>query len=70
MGVASALLGAVEASARAQGLPEIFTEASLTARPFFEQRGFSVLAAQLVEKRGQILKNFRMKKILRSIDAV
>jgi putative acetyltransferase len=69
-GVASALYETVETHAHRQGLREISTEASLTARPFFERRGFSVLAAQLVEKRGRILKNFRMKKILRSIDAV
>jgi putative acetyltransferase len=70
MGVASALYETIETHARMQGLHEISTEASITARPFFERRGFSVLSAQLVEKRGQILKNFTMKKILRSIDAV
>ncbi len=64
VGVATALLGTVEAAARAQGLVRLFTEASLTARPFFERRGFSVVAAQCVEKRGQRLKNFRMAKVL------
>ena len=63
-GVASLLLGTVERAAREQGLQRIFTEASLTARPFFERRGFIILAAQQVEKRGQILSNFLMEKTL------
>ena len=64
MGVASMLLRAVEAAAAAQGLSRVFTEASLTARPFFEKRGFKVLARQRVEKRGQIFTNFRMQKTI------
>jgi len=63
-GIASLLLATVENAARKQGFQRIFTEASLTARPFFEHRGFVVLAAQQVEKRGQILSNFLMEKIL------
>jgi len=63
-GAASLLLEKVEAEAREQGLKRIFTEASLTARPFFERRGFTVLARQTVEKRGQLLDNFRMAKAL------
>ncbi|HEX8047893.1 GNAT family N-acetyltransferase [Rhizobium sp.] len=63
-GVASLLLKTVEAAARSQGYRRIFTEASLTARPFFERKGFIVLAAQTVEKRGQTLPNFRMEKSL------
>ncbi|MDL2399356.1 GNAT family N-acetyltransferase [Rhizobium mayense] len=65
MGAASLLLKAIETEARKQGLGRIFTEASLTARPFFERRGFRVLASQRVEKRGQMLENFRMEKFLR-----
>lgn len=64
IGVASLLLGKVEDEARRQGLGRIFTEASLTARPFFEHRGFKVIARQSVEKRGQRLTNFRMEKYL------
>jgi putative acetyltransferase len=64
IGAASLLLGKVEDEARRQGLGRIFTEASLTARPFFERRGFTVIARQSVEKRGQRLTNFRMEKYL------
>ena len=63
-GVATALLAAVEAAAREQGLTRLSTEASITAHPFFEARGFSVITPQLVEKRGQVLRNFRMAKTL------
>ena len=63
-GVAALLLATVEAAARNQNLQRIFTEASLTARPFFERRGFVVVAAQQVEKRGQTLANFLMEKAL------
>jgi len=65
IGAASLLLMTVETEAKRQGLGRIFTEASLTARPFFERRGFTVLTSQTVEKRGQMLKNFRMEKSLR-----
>ena len=64
IGVASLLLETVEEEARKQGIGRIFTEASLTARPFFERRGFSTIARQSVEKRGQRLTNFRMEKYI------
>ena len=63
-GVATALLERVEAAAQEQGLSRLFTEASITARPFFERRGFCLLAAQVVGIRGQVLANFRMEKAL------
>ena len=64
LGVASILLRTVEVAAHNQGLPRLTTEASLTARPFFEARGFDVVAAQEVQKRGQMLRNFLMEKRL------
>lgn len=64
LGVATALLEQVETAARAGSLGRIFTEASITARPFFERRGFRLLTAQQVAHRGQVLTNFRMEKSL------
>jgi putative acetyltransferase len=64
VGVATALLATVEAAARARGLPRLFTEASITAKPFFARRGFSVLGPQLVGAPGRQLMNFRMEKRL------
>jgi putative acetyltransferase len=64
VGAATLLLAKVEEEARKQHLDRLFTEASLTARPFFERRGFTVIARQSVEKRGQRLTNVRMEKYL------
>lgn len=63
-GVATALLNQVEAAARQQRLGRLFTEASITAKPFFEKRGFEIITAQQVEIRGQVLQNFKMEKFL------
>jgi putative acetyltransferase len=63
-GVASALLNRLEDAARCQGLTKLYTEASITAKPFFERRGFEVLTAQVVEFRGEKFINFKMEKHL------
>jgi len=63
-GVASALLACLEAAARSVGLTRIFTEASITAKPFFERRGSRVLTDQVVEFRGEKLKNYRVERLL------
>lgn len=63
-GVASALLNRLEDVARCQGITRLFTEASITAKPFFERRGFAVLTAQVVEFRGEKFTNFQMEKHL------
>lgn len=62
LGVASLLLDQVEQKARELGLNRIHTKASITARPFFERRGFRVLKSQQVKKRGETLSNFIMDK--------
>ena len=64
VGVASMLLATVEDAAWQQGLSRIFTEASITARPFFQSQGFVVDAQQQVTKEGETFTNFRMHKIL------
>lgn len=63
-GVASALLAEVESAARHQGIDCLHTEASITAKPFFERRGFHLLAPQTVSIRGQRFINYRMEKVL------
>lgn len=64
VGVASALLTQIEAMARNQGIDRLFTEASITARPFFERRGFRVVTAQHIERRGQTFRNYKMERRL------
>ena len=58
-GAASLLCGALEAAARGEN---IVTHASITARPFFEKRGYRVIREQTVERRGVRLVNFVMVK--------
>lgn len=57
-GIASALCDRLEAAV--QG--DIVTHASITAKPFFEARGYQVVKEQQVERRGVCLTNFVMKK--------
>ena len=63
-GVARALLDHILARAHEQGIDRLFTEASITARQFFERSGFEVIKSQDVELRGQTFRNYRMVKRL------
>ncbi len=57
-GIATALCNQLE-----QAVPgTITTHASITARPFFEKRGYKVIKEQQVERRGIFLTNFVMEK--------
>jgi GNAT superfamily N-acetyltransferase len=62
-GIASALLHRIEAEARRLGLHRLYTEASITAEPFFRARGFSMVRPQEVEVRGRTFRNFVMDKV-------
>lgn len=57
-GVATALCNALEQAAAGP----VVTHASVTARPFFARRGYRVLRAQQVERRGVTLANYVMEK--------
>lgn len=51
------------ATALCNALPDArLTYASITARPFFERRGWRVVREQQVERRGVLLTNFRMER--------
>ena len=63
-GVASSLVAAVEQRARRLGATSLSTNASITARPFFEQHGFVVVAEQRPITRGVSMTNYRMLKQL------
>lgn len=58
-GIATALCDALEGSVTA---PLLTTHASVTARPFFEARGYRVVHAQQVERLGVTMTNFVMEK--------
>lgn len=63
-GVAAALVQALEQEAESRGAGSIVTHASITARPFFEKRGYRVIRGQQVERKGILLTNFVMEKVL------
>ena len=57
-GIATALCERLEAAVTG----DITVHASLTAKPFFEKRGYQVRKAQQVERQGVLLTNFVMVK--------
>jgi len=63
-GVASTLLKKLEAEADRLGVNEIKTDASITAKPFFERHEYREVESQAVEWRGVKLNNFKMIKKL------
>jgi putative acetyltransferase len=64
-GVATALLATLEAEAKERKLDRIYAESSITARPFFERRGFRVVRPDTVGSRGEEFLIYRMDKRLR-----
>ena len=58
-GVATALCDALEGAVNAE---RIITHASITAKPFFEKRGYRVDWEQQVLRHGVFLTNYRMEK--------
>jgi len=60
-GVASAICDRLEQAAKGK----VVTHASITARPFFEKRGYNVVKEQQVKRRGVFLTNFVMEKLQR-----
>ena len=63
-GIGQRLLAALVAEAQRMGIARLSTEASITARPFFEAQGFVVLAPQVVTCRGVEFVNYRMEREL------
>jgi putative acetyltransferase len=63
-GVATALAEALEAEAARQGAAEVTADASITALPFFEGRGYETLARQEKLLRGVRFTNYRVRKRL------
>lgn len=57
-GIATAICDRLEQRAKGR----ITTHASITARPFFEKRGYRVVREQQVERHGILLTNFVMEK--------
>ncbi len=63
-GVGRQIYQKIETKALELGLNRLFTEASITAKPFFQRLGFSVVSEQRVTRRGESFTNYAMKKLL------
>ncbi|WP_264447710.1 GNAT family N-acetyltransferase [Bacillus cereus] len=62
-GIASYIIQKLEKEAVKLHHREIYTEASITAKPFFERNGYICLKEQKKQHNGQIFINYVMKKI-------
>ena len=58
-GIATAICDQLEQSVNGN----ITTHASITAKPFFEKRGYKVVKEQKVERHGVLLTNFVMERV-------
>lgn len=65
-GVGNLLMARIEEHAGSVGIEVLTSNVSITARPFFERHGFSVVRQQQVEVRGESLTNFRMSRTLQA----
>ena len=61
IGAATAICDALESNVKSD---RYYTHASITAKPFFEKRGYKVVKAQQIERRGVTLNNFVMEKVV------
>jgi len=61
-GIASLLLADLEKIVHRLQETQLTADVSITALPFFKSQGFAVVEKQQIEKDGQVLQNFEMKK--------
>ncbi len=61
-GIGTLILTQIKSKAQDLGINKLLTEASITARHFFETHGFMMIRKQEVERRGQKFINFAMEK--------
>ncbi len=61
-GIGRSLMKYVLDVGKSKGITNFHSEVSITARPFYERFGFTVVKEQIIEIRGQKLKNFLMEK--------
>ncbi|MCD0462339.1 GNAT family N-acetyltransferase [Roseiconus lacunae] len=65
-GIAGGLVRRLMKDAINHSIAEITTDASITAKPFFERMGFSVVREQSVECRGVWMTNYRMQRAVQA----
>ena len=64
-GVGSQIYRAIEQKAIELRLQRLFTESSITAKPFFQHMGFKLISKQQVTCRGETFTNYAMEKFLK-----
>lgn len=64
MGIGSKIYYAIETKAHELGITRLYTEASITAKPFFLHMGFKIISEQQVERRAETFVNYAMEKFL------
>lgn len=63
-GIGGKLFSKLEEQAIEQGHVELCAHVSITAKPFFESRGFRVVKKQSVKLRGVEVSNFQMRRAM------
>ncbi len=63
-GIGGVLMREILKQARDKEISSIYVDVSITAKPFFEHKGFVVACHQELEKRGVLFENYRMEKQL------
>ncbi|AMG29119.1 GNAT family N-acetyltransferase [Grimontia hollisae] len=63
IGIGRALMEALFDEGRRLGVTRYYAHVSITARPFFEHMGFTVVKEQQVDVRGTVLTNFMMEHV-------
>ncbi|EGT3617281.1 GNAT family N-acetyltransferase [Clostridium perfringens] len=61
-GVATKIVDSLENYAKKSGVSLMSTEASITAKNFFQGKGYKVIKSQQVKRGNELLKNFVMEK--------
>lgn len=64
LGIGKELMNVIEKDAKLNGCLKLFSEVSITAKPFFSSLGFKSIKPNLVKKGKITLKNYLMEKIL------
>jgi putative acetyltransferase len=64
-GIAGKLYSDIERKAMENGAAILYSDVSITAKRFFENKGFSVLEAQAIIRQGVEILNYRMAKEFR-----
>ena len=64
MGIGKKLMEKIFNEGSKRGIVRFYSEVSITAKPFYEYFGFSVIKEQIIDIRGQKFVNFLMEKII------